>query len=446
MPAWSIGTARRGNVPQTTSAKTPGPGAYSTPKSAGPVIPKWRYASLLLNSIGKEQRSSLYKLQGGPGPGAYESRASTGRAAPRYSMAGRPRSSGKDGSPGPGQYQPHYEARLGKTSFGYSMSGRGGDVSARQNTPGPGAYNVASHKDKRQGTFGRAGSRGAYQTSVSPGPGAYTPRSGSSAHSSAPHFSFGTRQSNPNASLSRSVGPGPGAYDVKSLVGREGSKHTMAPRRPSSAKPKSSREPGPGAYNVSTTISGPKYKIGTARKCELLREFARVPGPGAYSPDDRTKSTSRDAPHWRMGTARKTSDSAAERTPGPGSYDVKERLAEGPSYAMRPKTAGPSASKGSPGPGQYDPRINDKRPPTAVIGRETRGSDFTTKKHVPGPGAYMYSRELTSRPAYVFGTEKKLSYKKSSGDPGPGYYKIPCTFADVPLYLIPNRSMEFAYV
>eukprot|EP00826_Nyctotherus_ovalis_P014112 TRINITY_DN13898_c0_g1_i2.p1 TRINITY_DN13898_c0_g1~~TRINITY_DN13898_c0_g1_i2.p1 ORF type:complete len:114 (-),score=10.02 TRINITY_DN13898_c0_g1_i2:41-382(-) len=113
---------------------------------------------------------------------------------------------------------------------------------------------------------------------------------------------------------------------------------------------------------------------------------------------------------------------------------------------MRPKTAGPSASKGSPGPEQYDPRINDKRPPTAVIGRETRGSDFTTKKHVPGPGAYMYSRELTSRPAYVFGTEKKLSHKKSSGDLGPGYYKIPCTFADVPLYLIPNRNMEFACV
>lgn len=42
MPAWSIGTARRGKVPATTSMSSPGPGTYNITKSSGPIIPKWR--------------------------------------------------------------------------------------------------------------------------------------------------------------------------------------------------------------------------------------------------------------------------------------------------------------------------------------------------------------------------------------------------------------------
>lgn len=362
-------------------------------------------------------------------------------------MAGKHKRGNTESSPGPGQYQPHFESKQRRTTFGYSMAGRGESTSARHFAPGPGAYNIASHKDTRQGTFGRAGSRGSYNTNASPGPGAYAPKGGSSKYSAAPKFSFASKQANLSMTLNK-TGPGPGSYEVKSTIGSSGKKHSMTPRRPSSARPGSNREPGPGAYNISTASSGPKYRIGTAPKCELLKEFVKVPGPGAYSPNDKTMSTSRDVPHWRIGSAKRTSDLVTERTPGPGSYNFKERIGEGPSYAIRPKTAvtsGEGGGKGSPGPGQYNPRINDKRPPTATIGRELRDSDYTTTRHVPGPGAYMYSRELTSKPSHVFGTEKRSSNKKS-GIPGPGYYKIPCTFADVPLYLIPNRNMEFAYV
>lgn len=359
-------------------------------------------------------------------------------------MVGKHNRGNTESSPGPGQYQPHFESKQKRTTFGYSMPGRGESISARHTTPGPGAYNISSHKDTRQGTFGRAGSRGLYNTRSSPGPGAYTPRNGSSKHSAAPKFSFASKQANLSMTLNR-TGPGPGSYELKSTIGSEGKKHSITPRRPASAK-SGSREPGPGAYNISTTNSGPKYRIGTAAKCELLKEFVKVPGPGAYSPNDKTMSTSRDAPRWRMSSAKRVSDLATERTPGPGSYNFKERIGEGPSYAIRPKTAVTSGGKGSPGPGQYNPRINDKQPPTATIGKELRGSDYTTTRHVPGPGAYMYSRELTSRPSHVFGTEKRSSNKDRLGIPGPGYYKIPCTFANVPLYLIPNRNMEFSYV
>ena len=342
-------------------------------------------------SIGKEQRDNFHKAQGGPGPGAYGTHYNIAKSSPRYTMAGRHNRSGLESSPGPGQYQPKFDSKLKKTTFGYSMGGRNESASARHSTPGPGAYDIASHKDRKQGAFGRAGSRESHKVSASPGPGAYTVRNSSSRHTSAPKFSFGGKKS---MSLNN-TGPGPGSYEVKSVVGREGSKHTITPRRPMSAKVGKNRDPGPGAYNVTTTNTGPKYRIGTAPKCQLLKEFVKVPGPGTYNPDDKTKSIHRDAPHWKMGTASKGTGGVTERTPGPGSYNIKERIGEGPSYAIRPKTAVTSSTKGSPGPGQYNPQINDKRPPTAVMGREIRGSDFSTSRHVPGPGAYMYSRELT---------------------------------------------------
>jgi hypothetical protein len=66
-----------------------------------------------------------------------------------------------------------------------------------------------------------------------------------------------------------------------------------------------------------------------------LKEFVKVPGPGTYNPDDKIKSTSRDAPHWRMGThaklhgyvrCRKGAGSVTERMPGSGSYEVKDQV------------------------------------------------------------------------------------------------------------------------
>jgi len=67
-----------------------------------------------------------------------------------------------------------------------------------------------------------------------------------------------------------------------------------------------------------------------------------------------------------------------------------------------------------PGPGKYEPKLLLKRPPTAKIGSEKRS------------------------------TEKALSM---SFGPGPGNYKIPCTFANVPRYSLHcERSEQFKFV
>lgn len=132
--------------------------------------------------------------------------------------------------------------------------------------------------------------------------------------------------------------------------------------------------------------------------------------------------------------------------PGPGSYNQKPKLGEGPKYAIRPKTAVILREAG-PGPGQYEPKAGSvkKRPPSAVIGHQARDAEFVAQtKASPGPAAYMQSRALTARPAYGFGTAKKLQL--TNDVPGPGTYRIPCTFANPPSFLLPGRSTEFTYV
>lgn len=360
-------------------------------------------------------------------------------------MVGRHNKSVSDISPGPGQYQPDYSSKLKRVTYGYSMVGRGESASSRTANPGPGSYNIDVKKSKKMGKFGRQRSRSMVvpHSGESPGPGSYTLKDSSSRHTSAPNYTFASKHQNLQLNAAGKT-PGPGSYNIKPKFGNEGAKHFIVPRRAMSSKTIGRTEPGPGAYTPYLNKTGPKYKIGTAPKCALIKELVRVPGPGAYSPDDKAGSNKQNSPHWKMGSAKKCAGGITERTPGPGSYNHKEEIGEGPKYAMRPKTASTIIGAG-PGPGQYNPKSDKKRPPSAVIGKETRGVDFSTSKHVPGPGAYMHSRELTSKPAHEFGRDKKLKYG-SEITPGPGYYKVPCTFADVPNYLIPNKSTEFAYV
>ena len=55
--------------------------------------------------------------------------------------------------------------------------------------------------------------------------------------------------------------PGPGTYQCRELVGFEGVKSTMIPRRPNSAPAAGRSAPGPGAYNaIKEAKNGPAYK------------------------------------------------------------------------------------------------------------------------------------------------------------------------------------------
>mgnify|MGYP002078367627 CR=1 FL=1 len=59
---------------------------------------------------------------------------------------------------------------------------------------------------------------------------------------------------------------------------------------------------------------------------------------------------------------------------------------------------------------------------------------------MPGPGTYDSSIKLKDPNGKVtFGRDSKLKYEKSL-NPGPGHYDLKPTFADVPHYLLPNKS------
>jgi hypothetical protein len=56
----------------------------------------------------------------------------------------------------------------------------------------------------------------------------------------------------------------------------------------------------------------------------------------------------------------------------------------------------------------------------------------------------MYNPALDPGKAYKFDkTERKVD---TDDLPGPGYYYVPCTFADVPRYNLPIQNEDFKWV
>jgi hypothetical protein len=65
------------------------------------------------------------------------------------------------------------------------------------------------------------------------------------------------------------------------------------------------------------------------------------------------------------------------------------------------------------------------------------------RRGVPGPGMYD-SKTGLGGPQYKFGSQKRNFYKTSEV-PGPGQYRIPCSFSDVPRYLTVGGGFNETY-
>lgn len=57
---------------------------------------------------------------------------------------------------------------------------------------------------------------------------------------------------------------------------------------------------------------------------------------------------------------------------------------------------------------------------------------------MPGPGSYD-SNGVQGKGKVTFGKDEKLKYENNK-IPGPGQYDLKPTFADVPKYLLPDKS------
>ena len=90
-----------------------------------------------------------------------------------------------------------------------------------------------------------------------------------------------------------------------------------------------------------------------------------------------------------------------------------------------------------------------KRAPSFRVGTGPKAEiDMTTRRIVPGPGNYDTSKMYIlnkSVGGVSFGKSIRDSMK-GNDLPGPGHYKVPVKFADVPKYLIPKIDDEFRFV
>ena len=194
-------------------------------------------------------------------------------------------------------------------------------------------------------------------------------------------------------------------------------------------------------------------RVGTEPRARSHSE--RSPGPGSYD----TINSRASSPGWRfiihylisnnrIGRSKRVGLHSGEKTPGPGTYQMKGRIGEAPKYAMRLKTFVVSHER-FPGPGEYTPLAHNlkTRPPSAVIGRGKRY--YESFRHSPGPAAYNHRNAVISSakkasPSYTFGVSR--THLKVQIVPGPGSYKIPCSFAALPRYSVIPGSVGFGSV
>lgn len=158
-----------------------------------------------------------------------------------------------------------------------------------------------------------------------PGVGNYN-ISGDTGNGSA-KFSFGKEK---RCQSSRPNTPGPGSYQQKNFIGNDGPKISISFNRPlTSSGSTRNMLPGPGAYdsNLNDKAKSPSYRFGNSERFRKNKESESIPGAGAYSPLNISQTKS---PTWSMGKGMRIFRSSTDFVPGPGNYEYKNSLGEGP--------------------------------------------------------------------------------------------------------------------
>lgn len=437
--AYTFGKKPKCQLEKTDSLITPGVGKYN-PKNNGKLAPKWKF--------GKEIRVKK-KDNGVPGPAYYKPKSNIVKeTAPQYSFAskgGNTASVNSDGiySPGPGAYNPVLRTSTPKYSMGKKYS-----FSYRNDTPGPGKYEI-----KRAITvntipsykFSSTEKKGLeIESSIEvPGPGYYDV-SDNILTKSQPMFSFGREL---RTRLSFDSNPGPNQYNPKEYIGKEGPKISISKK----LKPSKSENyfyPGPGQYKDikfdKYLKKSPSFGMGKASRDDYYKK-SDTPGPGSYIKDSsKTFDAVRSkTPSWVMGKEKKGSlyNDRDLTVPGVGRYELRKKPGvDGPKYTLGAKRIIHYKTSSNLGPGEYnnvDPKIKYKKSPSWKVGTGKRDNELRAviREDFPGPGKYSPTlKNKLSSPQIKFGTGTRNG-KYSEINPGPGSYHIPCSIVDVNDYI-----------
>ena len=391
VPAYGFGKAKKNELNKTDQLITPGPGKYYPIK----IIhknPEWK--------IGTSQRPKESNIDN-PGPGTYETRFKF-PDGPSYSIRTRKSEVIDEDqiTPGPSSYEPKIFDKKSSYTFGHKYKNKESEI-----TPGPGKYEIRKEKDLK-----------------------------------VPSSIFG-REKKFFSSKEADLVPGPGQYNGNIATTNIQSRSTE-------------HLPGPGQYvtynyNI-VSRKLPDIKIGKAKRFLLDNSLVENPGPGQYDISDGIKYTKLQKPSWKIGTSIRRPLNEAIETPGPGNYNLTGKIGEGkPQYSMRIKDKEKGDRYVTPGPGRYNNSEMNlyKHYPEWKIGTSQRDDALQRqiKEGFPGPGNYHSNdKNLTSKPKYGFGTQKR--YKdKYNDNPGPGSYHIPCSIIEVNDYTRKQGNFDETY-
>ena len=274
----------------------------------------------------------------------------------------------------------------------------------------------------------------------------------------------------PKLSFKRAQTPGPGAYEgaQRGQFGKDTPKYSMYKKDKKTTmenhitKKKREQTPGPNKYN----ITDENYNMTIGKKV-ITRKFSKltkepnydnkVPGVGKYNiktKDDFGKSDKNKfsiSKTQRKSIIDKSKNSSSVKNKDdikaldPGYYNIKPDFGNNaPKILLRGKPKEKLRSK-TPGPGYYKQeeakrKVLRKNPSSGIgIGNRMDFLKKKKKKFIPGPG--KYNDKKSDFDVSDKGKIKALKWSKTprmknlrSKTPGPGFYKLPCSFGNVPSY------------
>ena len=274
----------------------------------------------------------------------------------------------------------------------------------------------------------------------------------------------------PKLSYKRAQTPGPGAYPgaQKGKFGKEAPKYSMYVKDKKTTienhinKKKREQTPGPNRY----TITDENYNHTIGKKI-ITRKFGKskkelnydnkIPGVGQYnttSSNDFGKSKKNKftiSKTNRKSIVDKSKNSSSVKNENdikaldPGYYTLKGDFGNNaPKILLRGKPKEKLRSK-TPGPGAYQQeeakrKVMRKNPSSGIgFGKRMDFLGTSKKKFIPGPGKYVERKsdfdvsDVKKVKALKWSKTQRFKSIRSK-TPGPGFYKVPCSFGNVPGY------------
>jgi hypothetical protein len=210
----------------------------------------------------------------------------------------------------------------------------------------------------------------------------------------------------------QSDSPGPGGYLIREPLAN-GVKFPLAKRRPLFD---SEETPAPGSYSIVSCFDNKKsYSFSP----KLSKSVPKYPGPGAYQVKEVVVNAARPV----IGKEKRKDNFFNEELaalPGPGRYNFRVTLAEGPRWKFGSETSRKKQDiVDTPGPGSYE--IPDTK--SKVVFKFPSGRKNEKYSAAPGPGYYNVQGNLRYS---LFTLSRSEKFQKISGPllPGPGDYNV----------------------